>query len=138
MDTLEEHKPPSTSREYVKHGDTTRRRQARERARKAVNGRTKEGKEAKRWRAYMLAEKGGKEAPLPIRRKIETAMFYLWRALCLESYIVADSRKRGTIMNRRSGKLPKVNEQYDAAMAMFLRIEAELEQYKKPTELDRL
>lgn len=110
MDTLEEHKPLSPSREYTKHGDTTRRKQFKTLGRRAINGQTTEGREAKRWRAHMLAEKGGKEAPYPIRRKIETGTFYLWRALCLERFILADARKRGTIMNRRTSKLPKVNE----------------------------
>jgi len=58
---------------------------------------------------------------------IEAASFYLWRALELRAYLVSDARKRGAVINRRSGRLPMANEQYDSAMGQFLRISDELQ-----------
>jgi hypothetical protein len=45
----------------------------------------------------------------------------------LRFYIVADARKRGTPLNKRHGKLPVVNEQYDTAMSQWQKINDELE-----------
>jgi len=47
-------------------------------------------------------------------------------ALELRAYIIADARKRGTPINRRSGKLPAVNDQCDVAMSQWQRINDEL------------
>jgi hypothetical protein len=44
----------------------------------------------------------------------------------LRAYIVADSRERGTPLNRRSGKLPAVHDQYDTAMGQWQRINDDL------------
>jgi hypothetical protein len=83
-------------REYQKHGDIYRQRLLKERGVDAINGRTRDGKKAKAWRAYALAKKGGKSCPIDVREKIEAGTFSLWRALCLRSYIAADARRRGT------------------------------------------
>jgi len=60
----------------------------------------------------------GNTRAFDVSERIDTGTFYLWRALGLRAHIVADdTRKRGTPINRRSGKLPAVNEQYDTAMS---------------------
>jgi hypothetical protein len=46
-----------------------------------------------------LDKKGGKACPVDVRAKIDAATFYLWRAIELRAYIVADARKRGTPIN---------------------------------------
>jgi hypothetical protein len=48
-------------------------------------------------------------------------------------YIVADARKRGTPINKRYARLPMINEQYDAAMSQWQRINDELELDKGKT-----
>ena len=115
------------ARGYQKHGDSYRQRLLKERGTDAIDGRTACGKKAKAWRRYALEKKGGKACPIDIREKIESGAFYLWRALELRAYIIADARKRGTPLNRRFGKLPVVNEQYDTAMSQWQRINDELQ-----------
>jgi hypothetical protein len=83
-----------------------------------------------------LDKKGGKSCPIDVREKIEAGTISLWRALCLMSYIIADARKRGTPINRRSGTLPRINEQYDTAMNQWQRINNEL-QLDKTLDLAR-
>ena len=122
-------------RENQMHGDSYRQRLLKERGTDAIDGRTRAGKESKHWQRYALARKGGKACTIDVRAKIEAATFYLWRALELRAYIVADARRRKTPINRRSGKLPAVNEQHDTAMSQFLRINDELE-LEKGTGLD--
>src|SRR3990172_11092270 len=73
------------------------------------------------------AAKGWKGCPVDIKEKIEAGTFYLWRALCLRSHIVMDARKRGTPINRRTGRLPAVNVQHDTVMEQWHRINDELE-----------
>lgn len=116
-------------REYRMHGDCRRIRRLKEAGIDAIDARSRPGREAKAWRAYALEKKraGGHPIDRDIRQRIDAATFYLWRALCLRAYIVADARKRGTVVNRRSGKLPGVNDQYDTAMNQFLKISGELE-----------
>jgi len=58
------------------------------------------------------------------------------RALELRAYLVSDARKRGAVINRRSGKLPAVNAEYDAAISQFLRIGDELQLSKGDDRLD--
>jgi hypothetical protein len=115
------------------HGDNYRHRLLKERGVDAINGRTRDGKKAKAWRAYALEKKGGKSCPIDVREKIEAGTFSLWRALCLRSYIVADARKRGTPINKRYARLPMINDQYDAAMSQWERINNELELDKGKT-----
>ena len=51
----------------------------------------------------------------------------------MRDYIARDARKRGTPVNRRNGRLPKVHEQYDAIAARFdAKIEA-LERARPPS-----
>ena len=59
----------------------------------AIDGRTATGRKAKAWRAYALQKKGGEQCPIDTREKIEAGTFSLWRALFLQSYIVADAEK---------------------------------------------
>jgi hypothetical protein len=114
-------------REYQKHGDSYRQRLLKERGTDAIDGRTRAGKQAKTWRRYALDKKGGKTCTVDVRAKIEAGAFYLWRALELMAYIVADARKRGTPINKRRGLLPAINEQYDTAMNQWQRINDDLE-----------
>jgi hypothetical protein len=115
-------------REYQKHGDSLRQQQLKERGLDAIDGRTYAGKAARQWRRYALDRKGGrKSCPIDLRQKIEAGAFYLWRALKLRAWIAADAAKRGTPINRRHGKLPLVNEQYDTAMNQWHKINDELE-----------
>jgi hypothetical protein len=114
-------------RGYQKHGDSYRQRLLKERGVAAIDGRSRSGKQAKDWRRYALQRKGGKTCPIDVREKIEAGCFYLWRAIELRAYIVADAKKRGTPVNRRYAKLPVINDQYDTAMAQWQRINDELE-----------
>lgn len=114
-------------REYRTHGDSYRQRLLKERGINAIDGRTLSGLQAKQWRKFALDRKGGKACPVDQKQKIEAGAFYLWRALELRSYIVADARNRGTPINRRRGVLPKINEQYDTAMEQWQRINDALE-----------
>jgi hypothetical protein len=93
----------------------------------AIDGRTREGKEAKAWRRYALERKGGKSCPIDVRKKIDGGTMYLWRALELCAFIVADQRRRGNLLNMRHRTLPAVNEQYDTAFEQWKRINDELE-----------
>ena len=114
-------------RGYQKHGDNYCQRLLKQRGIDAIDGRTPPGRGAKAWRAYALQRKGGKGCPVDIKEKIEAGTFYLWRALCLRSHIVMDARKRGTPINRRTGRLPAVNVQHDTVMEQWHRINDELE-----------
>jgi hypothetical protein len=109
------------------HGDSYRQRLLKERGTDAIDGRSRAGKHAKAWRALAVAKKGGKACPIDVAELIDAATFYLWRALCLRAYIVADVRKRGTPINRRTGRLPKVHEQYDTTMGQFVHLTELLE-----------
>src|SRR5262245_62172529 len=128
--------PQKTPRSYQKHGDSYRQRLLKGRGLDSIDGRTMAGREAKAWRAYALEKKGGKSCPRDIRAKIDAGAFYLWRALCVRSFIVADARKRGTPMNRRRGNLPNVNDKHDTAMEQWQRINDALE-LDKPLDLAR-
>lgn len=126
------------------NGDYSRKRQQKERGFKAIKGSTREGKRVYAWLDYTLKKKGGRSKPtrgdlkrwrkealshvLPdTREKIEAGIFYLWRALCLESYILDDAKRRGTPINRRRGILPTIHEQYDTAMGQWQKINDELQ-----------
>ena len=102
----------------------------------AIDGRTSAGRKAKAWRAYALEKKGGKACLIDTREKIDAGAFYLWLALSLRSYIVADARNRGAPINKRRGVLPTINEQYDTAMNQWQRLNDELE-LDKPLDLAR-
>jgi len=120
--------PMSKSRRsYLKHWDIYRRRLLKERGIDAIDARTIPGRRAKAWLNYALQKKGGKSCPIDLREKIEAGAFYLWRALCLRSFIVTDARKRGGPLNRRYAVLPAVNDQYDTAMSQWQKINDELE-----------
>jgi hypothetical protein len=121
------------SRQYQKHGDTTRARLEREHRLKAINGSTAAGRDAKAWRAYALSKKGGKQCPVDLKQKIEAGTFALWRALELRAFIVADQRRRGSLLNLRYRTLPSVNEHYDTALSQWQKINDELQ---LNTELD--
>jgi hypothetical protein len=126
-DAAAEQKPP---REYRKHGDLYRQRLLKDRGVEAIDGRTRAGRKAKQWLKFMLEKHGGKSCPVATREKIEAGAFYLWRALAMRSYIVADARRRGTPVNKRRGDLPSINEQYDTAINQWQKINDELESDK--------
>ncbi len=86
---------------------------------KVIDGRTREGKIANTWRRSALDGKGGRKCPYHVRNEIKLATFDLWLALHLQGHIIVDTRKRGTPINRRTGRLPKVHEQYDSTIARF-------------------
>ena len=123
-------------RGYQKHGDSYRQRLLKERGVDAIDGRTRAGKRAKAWYRLALEKKGGKACPDDIKETIEAGTFYLWRALELRSYIVADARRRGTPINKRYAKLPKSNDDHDTAFEQGKRINDELE-LKAPLDLAR-
>jgi hypothetical protein len=109
-------------REYRKHGDTYREHLLWREGIDAIDGRTRAGKVAKTWRREALQKKGGRSCPIDLKQTIDAAAFYLWRALELRSFIVADALKRKTPVNRRRGKLPSVNEQHDLLMRQWREI----------------
>jgi hypothetical protein len=113
-------------REYVKHGDVRRKCLLWREGIDAIDGRTRAGKEAKTWRRNVLKRKGGRQCPIELKQTIDLGTFYLWRALCLRSYIVADAIKRGTPINKRRAKLPANNDQHDTLMEKWKKIDDEL------------
>jgi hypothetical protein len=60
------------------------------------------------------------------------ASFDLWRLLCLQSFLIADTHRRGTIVNRRKRELPAIHSQYDQIDARFMRRVEALELGKAP------
>lgn len=114
-------------RPYQMHGDSYRQRLLKQRGIHAIDGRTLAGRQAKTWRLFALSRKGGKECTIDVKAKIEAGAFYLWRALELRAWIVADARARGTPINKRRGTLPAINAQYDTAMEQWQRINDALE-----------
>jgi|GEM_PF-6600581 len=114
-------------REYRKTGDSRRKRELLTQGIDAIDGRTPEGKRAKRWMTFAREKKGGKECREDIEELIEEGTFDLWRALHVRNYIIADARKRGTPMNRRRGDLPKVNDKHDELMDRWQRINDDLQ-----------
>lgn len=129
--------PPEqkATRQYQMHGDSHRQRLLKERGRPAIDGRTSAGKQARAWSRYALARKGGKACRIDIRVKIGRGEMYLWRGLKLREVIVADARRRGTPINRRSGKLPAAHALHDTAMEQWQRINDELELDKPSLDL---
>jgi hypothetical protein len=123
-------------REYRMHGDIHRQHLLWREGINAIDGRTRAGKVAKTWLRRALEKKGGRQCPVELKEKISAGAFYLWRALCLRSYIVADAMSRGTPINRRRGKLPAMNEQHDSLFEAWRRINDEL-QLDKPIDLAR-
>lgn len=112
------HKPP---REYRKHGDCYRQRLLKERGIEAIDGRSRPGRIAKTWRQDAIRRKGGKGCPYHVRVQIDAATFDQWRMAYLQGHIIADAHKRGTLVNRRNGKLPGVHDQYEVISARFER-----------------
>jgi hypothetical protein len=123
-------------RPYVKHGDYSRAEQERARRMRAIDGRTFAGRLAKRWRRYAIEQKGGKQCPLDVLMKIEVATFKLWRGLALAFLIIEDSRTRGSVINRRTRRLPVINQQADALLEQWQRINDSLELDRKGAGLD--
>ena len=117
-------KPP---REYRKHGNTKRLQAIRKHGLDAIDGRTIHGKPVKEWMHNAIARKGGKHCPVGTKALIEAGAFCLWRALHLREYLIKDARARGTPVNKRTRRLPRVHEQYDAAMNQWQRINDALE-----------
>jgi hypothetical protein len=113
-------------REYRKHGHFKR-----------VNGRTYAGREAKRWRAAALEQKGGKSCPLHVRLEIDAATLDVWLMLELAEVIAMDAKQRGTVLNRRANVLPKLHEQYQTIAVRFAKHSEALELDKGGLDLAR-
>ena len=109
-------------RQYQKHGHFKRVKALRYRGVKAINGRTRAGREAKRWGAWAMGQKGNGSAPLHTRQEIELATLDLWLLLELGSAIVEDARKRGAVLNQRRKELPRVHEQYNQVSISGVRL----------------
>ena len=90
-------------RGYEKQGGYHRQKLLDERGSYGIDVRSRSGRDAKAWSGYALCKKGGEMCSIDVRLKIETASFYLWRALEFHCYLVSDARKRGAVINRRSG-----------------------------------
>jgi hypothetical protein len=117
----------SPPREYRKHGNTARLNALRKHGLDAIDGRTIHGKPVKDWMRHAIAKKGGKHCPAGTKALIEAGAFCLWRALHLREYLIMDARVRGTPVNKRTKRLPRVHEQYDTAMSQWQRINDALE-----------
>src|SRR5262245_40575210 len=113
-------------REYRKHGDVYRQHFLWREGIDAIDGRTRSGKVAKTWRRDALKKKGGRSCPIDLKQTIDAGACYLWRALELRSFIVADALKRKTPVNRRHSKLPSMNEQHDSLMRQWKEINESL------------
>jgi hypothetical protein len=109
------------------HGDRRRLRLQKEYGLRAIDGRTRSGKQAIAWRDYAMERKGGKECPPGIKLKIVAGTFALWRALELCAFITDDHKKRGSLLNKRYRVLPSVNNKYDTAYEQWRRINDELQ-----------
>ena len=59
--------------------------------------------------------------PNPTIYRWNSKAFDLWRLLCLQTFLIADANRRGTIVNRRRRELSRIHEQYDAIDARFMR-----------------
>lgn len=114
-------------RSYVKHGDHTRVRLEKTRRWRAIDGRSQAGALAKRWRAYAIQKRGGKQCPPDVRLKIEVATFALWRGFELMAFITADARRRQSLINKRSRRLPAIHAQCDALLERWQQINDSLE-----------
>ncbi len=106
-------------REYCRSDHYKRVRAFKRRGFEAINGQTYAGREAKKWRAEMIANKGGDTCPRYLCREIDLAMFDLWLLLELGEVIAQDAKRRGTVINQRRKQLPKVHEQYQSVSARF-------------------
>lgn len=76
---------------------------------------------------YAISRKGGRACPVNVRTLIEAGTFCLWRALHLREYLIMDANTRGSPLSGRTRRLPKVNDQYDALMQQWQRINDALE-----------
>ncbi|MBI3065680.1 MAG: hypothetical protein HYY82_12200 [Deltaproteobacteria bacterium] len=123
-------------RQYRTHGHFQRVKALRYRGVKAINGRTRAGREAKRWGTWAMAQKGNGSAPLHTRQEIELATLDLWLLLELGSAIVEDARKRGAVLNQRRKELPRVHDQYNQVSIRFSKRCEALELDRGPGELD--
>jgi len=106
-------------REYRKHGHYKRVNAIKRHGYNAIDGRTYAGREAKRWRASALQQKGGAACPFHIKLEIEGGMLDVWLMLSLAEVIALDAKQRGTVLNRRKKTLPKIHEQYQNITARF-------------------
>jgi hypothetical protein len=125
------------SRDYLKHGHYRRVKVLSYSGLHAINGRTSAGRAAKTWRLWALAQKGGSTCRLDIRQQIELATMDLWILLELAVFIVADARKRGSIINVRRRELPKVHDQYNTVSMRFEKRRDALELDKGGIDLAR-
>jgi hypothetical protein len=119
------------ARGYEKHGRYSRDARLKARGRAAIDARTAEGREALAWYDAALASKGA-ACPFAVKVDIRLAAFDLWRLLCLQSFMITDANRRGTIVNRRRRELSRIHEQYDAIDSRFMRRVEALELDKIP------
>jgi hypothetical protein len=124
-------------REYRKHGHFKRVNAIRRHGYSAIDGRTYAGREAKRWRAAALEQKGGKSCPLHVRLEIDAATLDVWLMLELAEVIAMDAKQRGTVLNRRANVLPKLHEQYQTIAVRFAKHSEALELDKGGLDLAR-
>jgi hypothetical protein len=106
-------------RDYQKHGDNHRQRRLKARGLAAIDARSVEGREALAWYDAALTSKGGAVCPFAVKIEIRLACFDLYRLLHLQSFLISDANRRGTMVNRRECELSRIHEQYDAIDARF-------------------
>jgi len=114
--------PPTQKgpRQYQKHGDSHRQRRLCARGIAGIDRRSAEGREALAWYDAALTSKGA-ACPFAIKVEIRLAVFDLWRLLYLQSFMITDANRRGTIINRRKRELSRVHEQYSTIEQRFAR-----------------
>jgi hypothetical protein len=87
----------------------------------AISAKTVEGRAALKWRNSALKAKGGANCPDHLHQEINDATFDLYRKLLLQSFIIDDANRRGTIVNRRKRELGNVHAQYDQIDARYMK-----------------
>jgi hypothetical protein len=117
-------------RGYVKHGDSYRQRLLKEQGVAAIDGRSQTGKPAKTWRSFAL-ERKGKTCPPDVLEMIDVGTFYMWRSRELRSFIVADQKKRGSLLNKRTREYPAVNDKHDELYKEWQKINTDLQLNKR-------
>src|SRR5262245_53823924 len=102
-----------------KHGQTALDRRLRAVGWRTIDGRTAEGKEALAFRDEAIKAKGGDACPFHVRLEIKLATFDLFRLLHLQAYLIADTNRRGTPVNRRRRVLSPLHQQYSVIEQRF-------------------
>jgi hypothetical protein len=106
---------------YQLHGIHARDRALRRHGLDAIDTRSAEGRDAMAWHNAVLETKGGKACPHTVRVEIRLATFDLLQILYVQSWIIIDANRRGTVVNRRRRELSRIHEQLDTINARFMR-----------------